>query len=186
MTTLTNFNPDPDPIAIYLVNHPLPDDPAATGAIPISGVVNFGLAVQNPEVHREISDDTRPPPSIVRRQRSSLRAWRRHRQRRFYPHGINLTLDYDPLAPAHQQLLAAGESGVPLTLRIIILDAAGQPAHAQDVDCAVVHCRLTCRLAPWRWRMRHPGDDRPYICEAELRLQAPGSPTDPVQATPGV
>ena len=173
MTTPANFNfnpaPSPDPIAIYLV-----DGPAAAGAIPIYGVVNFGLAVQNPEVHREIGDDTRPPPRPIRGRPATLRAWRRHRQRRLYPHGINLTLDYDPLAPAHRLLLAAGESGAPLTLRIIILDTAGQPAYAQDVDCAIVRCRLSCRPAPWHWRMRHQGDDRPYICEAELRLQAPG------------
>ena len=108
MTTPANFipNPNPDPIAIYLVNAPLPDDPlpddpllndrAAGGAVPISGVVNFGLAVRNPAVDRDISDDTRPPPRPMRGRPATLRAWRRHRQRRLYPHGINLTLDYNP------------------------------------------------------------------------------------------
>ena len=194
MTTPANFipNPNPDPIAIYLVNAPLPDaplpddpllnDPAAVGAVPISGVVNFGLAVRNPAVDRDISDDTRPPPRPMRGRPATLRAWRRHRQRRLYPHGINLTLDYNPQEPAHRLLLAAGESGAPLTLRIIISDAAGQPAHTQDVDCAVVRCRLDCRPAPWR-RMLRPDDYRPYICQAELRLQPQGSPGEPAPIT---
>jgi len=150
MTTPVN----PDPIAIYLV------DGGLVGPVP--GVVDFSLTVENPEVNEEREDARRVNPR---------RAQQLRRRRRANPGDISLTLDYNPLEPAHQELLDAGESEAWLTLRIVVHDAAGQAMSAQDVDCSVLRYTLSCRQAR---RRRLLEEGRTYSCEADLRLQRQG------------
>lgn len=157
MTTPLN----PDPMTICLLTDSRRADGEAGCAVPhpIPGVVDFSLTVENPEVNEERDDARRVNPR---------RAQQLRRRRRANPGDIALTLDYDPMAPAHQELLAAGESEARLTLRIIVQDAAGQLMSAQDVDCSVLRYTLSCRQTR---RRRLLDDGRLYTCDAELRLQ---------------
>ena len=157
--TTTPLNPDP--IAIYLLPDSRMDGRTTDGALdgPIAGVVDFSLSVENPEVNEERDDARRVNPR---------RAQQLRRRRRANPGDLSLTLDYDPTAPAHQELLAAGESDIHLTLRIVMQDLAGEVMSAQDVDCSVLRYTLSCRQAR---RRRLLDEGRLYTCEAELRLQ---------------
>ena len=150
-----------DPIAIYLM-----DGGAPVG--PIAGIISFTMAVPNPTIDAE-SNDARSRRRPARRRMSSHRAIRQHRLRRADPEGIRLSLEYNPLAPAHRMLRHAGESGAPLTLRLVLRDAAGQPAQTQELRCFVPRCALRYR-PDWMRVTPQPDGKPPYICRAELRL----------------
>ena len=93
------------------------------------------------------------------------------RRRRANPGDLNLTLDYDPCDWVHQELLAAGEDDVRLTLRFSARDSTGRAVSAQDVECSVLRYNISLRK---RNRRRQNDDGRPYVFEAELRLQRHG------------
>ena len=102
MTTLHNA----DPMTVYLLIDG--EEPVA-----VPGIVDFNLTVENPEVHEERDDARRVNPR---------RAQQLRRRRRANPGDLNLTLDYDPCDWVHQELLAAGEADVRLTLRFAVRD----------------------------------------------------------------
>ena len=106
MTTLHNA----DPMTVYLLIDG--EEPVA-----VPGIVDFNLTVENPEVHEERDDARRVNPR---------RAQQLRRRRRANPGDLNLTLDYDPCDWVHQELLAAGEADVRLTLRFAVRDGAGR------------------------------------------------------------
>ena len=151
MTTLQNA----DPMTIYLLIDG--EEP-----VPIPGVADFNLTVENPEVNEERDEARRVNP----RRTQQLR-----RRRRANPGDLSLTLDYDPCDWIHQELLAAGEDDVRLTLRIAVRDSTGRAVSAQDVDCSVLRYNIS-----WHKRnRRRPNDDgRPYVFGADLRLQRQG------------
>ena len=151
MTAPTN----PDPIVIYLVD--------GDRVVPIPGLVDFNLTVENPEVNEERDDN--------RRRVNPRRAQQLRRRRRANPGDISLTLDYNPLDQVHRKLLDAGEDDILLTLRIVARDAGGQTVRAREVDCSVLRYTLSCRQTRRR-RMLEEG--RIYSCEADLRLQRHG------------
>jgi hypothetical protein len=151
MTTLHNA----DPMTVYLLIDG--EEPVA-----VPGIVDFNLTVENPEVHEERDDARRVNPR---------RAQQLRRRRRANPGDLNLTLDYDPCDWVHQELLAAGEADVRLTLRFAVRDGAGQAVSAQDVDCSVLRYNISLH----KRNRRRPNDDgRPYVFEADLRLQRHG------------
>ena len=154
---ITPINAVADPIAIYLM------DGASVGPLlyPVPGIVDFTLTVANPA-----ADAERDAPRRIPR-----RAWRLRRRRRANPGDLTLTLDYNPLEPAHRELLDAGERDARLTLRIVMQDAAGAVLRAQDVDCSVLRCTLSIRPAR---RRRRPDDAPRHICEADLWLRRQG------------
>ena len=109
MTTSHNA----DPMTVYLLIDG--EEPVA-----VPGIADFNLTVENPEVNEERKDARQVNP----RRTQQLR-----RRRRANPGDLNLTLDYDPCDWVHQELLAAGEDDVRLTLRFAVRDGTG----AQDV-----------------------------------------------------
>ena len=151
MNTLQNA----DPMTIYLLIDG--EEPVA-----IPGVADFNLTVENPEVNEERDEARRVNP----RRTQQLR-----RRRRANPGDLSLTLDYDPCEWIHQELLAAGEDDVRLTLRIVVRDSTGRAVSAQDVDCSMLRYNISLRK---RNRRRQTDDVRPYVFEAELRLQRHG------------
>ena len=151
MNTLQNA----DPMTIYLLIDG--EEPVA-----IPGVADFNLTVENPEVNEERDEARRVNP----RRTQQLR-----RRRRANPGDLSLTLDYDPCDWIHQELLAAGEDDVRLTLRIVVRDSTGRAVSAQDVDCSMLRYNISLRK---RNRRRQTDDVRPYVFEAELRLQRQG------------
>ena len=151
MNTLQNA----DPMTIYLLIDG--EEPVA-----IPGVADFNLTVENPEVNEERDEARRVNP----RRTQQLR-----RRRRANPGDLSLTLDYDPCEWIHQELLAAGEDDVRLTLRIVVRDSTGRAVSAQDVDCSMLRYNISLRK---RNRRRQTDDVRPYVFEAELRLQRQG------------
>ena len=151
MTTLQNA----DPMTIYLLIDG--EEPVA-----IPGVADFNLTVENPEVNEERDEARRVNP----RRTQQLR-----RRRRANPGDLSLTLDYDPCEWIHQELLAAGEDDVRLTLRIVVRDSTGRAVSAQDVDCSVLRYNISLH----KRNRRRPNDDgRTYVFEADLRLQRQG------------
>ena len=151
MTTPNNG----DPMAVYLLIDG--EEPVA-----VPGIVDFNLTVENPEVHEERENA---------RQVNPRRAQALRRRRRANPGDLSLTLDYDPCDWVHQELLAAGEDDVTLTLRFAMSDASGQPVIVQDVDVSVLRYSISLRK---RNRRRPSDDDRPHVCEADLRLERHG------------
>ena len=151
MTTSHNA----DPMTVYLLIDG--EEPVA-----VPGIADFNLTVENPEVNEERKDARQVNP----RRTQQLR-----RRRRANPGDLNLTLDYDPCDWVHQELLAAGEDDVRLTLRFAVRDGTGYTASAQDVDCSVLRYNISLRK---RNRRRPGDDDRTYIFEADLRLQRHG------------
>ena len=151
MTTLQNV----DPMTVYLLIEG--EEPVA-----VPGIVDFNLTVQNPEVNDERDDGRRVNP----RRTQQLR-----RRRRANAGDLSLTLDYDPCDWIHQELLAAGEDDVRLTLRIVVRDSTGRAVSAQDVDCSMLRYNISLRKLN---RRRQTDDVRPYVFEAELRLQRHG------------
>ena len=79
-------------------------------------------------------------------------------------------MDYDPCDWVHQELLAAGEADVTLTLRFAMNDANSQPVIVQDVDCSVLRYSISLR----KRNRRRPNDDRLHVFEADLRLERHG------------
>ena len=151
MTTLQNA----DPMTIYLLIDG--EEPVA-----IPGVADFNLTVENPEVNEERDEARRVNP----RRTQQLR-----RRRRANPGDLSLTLDYDPCEWIHQELLAAGEDDVRLTLRIVVRDSTGRAVSAQDVDCSVLRYNISLH----KRNRRRPNDDgRTHVFEADLRLQRQG------------
>lgn len=152
MTTPQNA----DPMTVYLLIEG--EEPVA-----VPGIVDFNLTVENPEVHEERDDGRRVNPR---------RAQQLRRRRRANPGDLSLTLDYDPCDWIHQELIAAGEADVMLTLRFAMRDAQATPVIVQDVDCSVLRHSISFR----RRNRRRPGgdDNRPHIFEADLRLQRHG------------
>ncbi len=151
MTTL----PNTDPMTVYLLLEE--EEPVA-----ISGVVDFNLTVENPEVHEEREDARRVNPR---------RAQQLRRRRRANPGDLSITLDYDPCDWVHQELLAAGEDTGWVTLRIAVRDGMGTTVAVQDVDCSVLRYSISFRK---RNRRRQQDDGRLYQLEAELRLERHG------------
>ena len=151
MTTSHNA----DPMTVYLLIDG--EEPVA-----VPGIADFNLTVENPEVNEERKDARQVNP----RRTQQLR-----RRRRANPGDLNLTLDYDPCDWVHQELLAAGEDDVRLTLRFAVRDGTGRTASAQDVDCSVLRYNISLRK---RNRRRPGDDDRTYVFEADLRLQRHG------------
>ena len=151
MTTLQNV----DPMTVYLLIED--EEPVA-----VPGIVDFNLTVQNPEVNDERDDGRRVNP----RRTQQLR-----RRRRANAGDLSLTLDYDPCDWVHQELLAAGEDDVRLTLRIAVRDSTGRAVSAQDVDCSVSRYNISLH----KRNRRRPNDDgRTYVFEVDLRLQRHG------------
>ena len=130
--------------------------------VAVPGIVDFNLTVENPEVHEEREDARRVNP----RRAQALR-----RRRRANPGDLSLTLDYDPCDWIHQELLAAGEDDVMLTLRFAMSDANGLPVIVQDVDVSVLRYSISLRK---RNRRRPNDDDRLHVFEADLRLERHG------------
>ena len=126
------------------------------------GIVDFNLTVENPEVHEERENA---------RQVNPRRAQALRRRRRANPGDLSLTLDYDPCDWIHQELLAAGEDDVMLTLRFAMSDANGLPVIVQDVDVSVLRYSISLRK---RNRRRPNDDDRLHVFEADLRLERHG------------
>ena len=124
MTTSHNA----DPMTVYLLIDG--EEPVA-----VPGIADFNLTVENPEVNEERKDARQVNP----RRTQQLR-----RRRRANPGDLNLTLDYDPCDWVHQELLAAGEDDVRLTLRFAVRDGTGYTASAQDVDCSVLRYNISC------------------------------------------
>ena len=143
------------PMTVYLLIEG--EEPVA-----VPGIVDFNLTVENPEAHEERENARRMNPR---------RAQQLRRRRRANPGDLSLTLDYDPCDWIHQELLAAGEDDVALTLRFAMSDANGQPVIAQDVDCSVLRYSISLRK---RNRRRPGDDDRPHVFEADLRLERRG------------
>ena len=151
MTTPINA----DPMTVYLLIDG--EEPAA-----VPGIVDFNLTVENPEVNEEPGDTRRVNPR---------RAQQLRRRRRANPGDLSLTLDYDPCDWVHQELLAAGEADVMLTLRFAMSDGTGHTVIAQDVDVSVLRYSISLH----RRNRRRPSDDnRPHTFEADLRLQRHG------------
>lgn len=151
MTTPQNA----DPMTVYLLI-------AGEEPVAVPGIVDFNLTVENPEVHEERDDGRRVNPR---------RAQQLRRRRRANPGDLSLTLDYDPCDWIHQELIAAGEADVMLTLRFAMCDAQGDPVIVQDVDCSVLRHSISFR----RRNRRRPSDDnRAFVFEADLRLQRHG------------
>ena len=147
-----------DPMTVYLLIEG--EEPVA-----VPGIVDFNLTVENPEVHEERDDSRRVNP----RRTQQLR-----RRRRANPGDLSLTLDYNPCDWIHQELLAAGEHDVVLTLRFAMSDGTGHPVIAQDVDCSVLRYNISLRKRNRRRPGRPSDDGRPYVFEADLRLQRHG------------
>ena len=151
MTTPNNV----DPMTVYLLIDG--EEPVV-----VPGIVDFNLTVENPEALEEREDARRVNP----RRAQALR-----RRRRANPGDLSLTLDYDPCDWIHQELVAAGEADVTLTLRFAMSDDAGQPVIVQDVDVSVLRHSISLRQ---RNRRRPTDDDRPHVFQADLRLQRHG------------
>ena len=142
------------PLTIYLMD--------GDREIPIPGVDDFTLTTQNPEAHEEAEEGSR----------ASRRRARQMRRRRATHGDLALTLLYDPSDELHQDLMAAGEEDVILTLRLAMRGPSGQPAITEDIDCAVASYCLSYRPdSPRRVsRRRDEGRDADDL-QLELRLR---------------
>ena len=147
-----------DPMTVYLLI-------AGEEPVAVPGIVDFNLTVENPEVNEERDDTRRVNPR---------RAQQLRRRRRANPGDLSLTLDYDPCDWVHQELLAAGEDDVRLTLRFLVRDGTGHAVSAQDVDCSVLRYNISLRKRNRRRPTRPSDDGRPYVFEADLRLERHG------------
>ena len=150
--TLTN---NADPMTVYLLMES--EEPVV-----VPGITDFNLTVVNPEVQEERENARR----VNARRTQQLR-----RRRRANAGDLSLTLDYDPCHWIHQELVAAGESDVMLTLRFAMSNASGQPVLVQDVDVSVLRYSISLRR---RNRRLSGDDDGRYYCDLDLRLERHG------------